>query len=154
MCISNKLILIFIFLSNFTFSISAQSDSINRPKEEIVHAENVSVRWFTLLSEGRDLDSLIQVSEVPFALDGKKILYTKEELKSFYNQVIVSKGSRNFSDIEAKVYSSKQEIIEDCIPINVIILKITVFKGNPSGESVLVSVRIVGDDFKVVGFKD
>ncbi|CAM4126401.1 hypothetical protein FLJU110815_18240 [Flavobacterium jumunjinense] len=56
--------------------------------------------------------------------------------------------------ISSEVFYSKYEIIEKCIPINVLIIKITSLEGDLKDEVVIVSVEISGNDLKINGFSD
>ena len=104
--------------------------------------------------KGENIDSLIAISKIPFALDRIKILNSKEELKAFYNKVIENKHKRIMPKISSEIVYSKYEIIEKCIPINVLIIKITPLEGDSKGEGGLVSVEISGNDMKIIGFSD
>ena len=147
-----RILLIFILL--FTFNVKAQNDSIPQTPEQQKKAINLAVKWTTLLTEGKHVDSLMNISTVPFALDRKKFLNSNDELKSFYLEVINLKGERELPKTTAEVYASKYEIIEKCIPINVLIIKIELIIDDSKSHTILVSVVISGNEMKVIGFSD
>ncbi|AUC74955.1 hypothetical protein [Olleya sp. Bg11-27] len=150
----NKIILTSILLFTFICKSSAQNDSIPQTIEQQKTAKNIAEKWATLLIKGENIDSLIAISKIPFALDRKKILNSKDELKAFYNKVIDNKGKRIMPKFSSEIVYSKYEIIEKCIPINVLIIKITPLEGHLKGEGGLVSVEISGNDMKIIGFSD
>ena len=150
----NKIILTSILLFTFICKLSTQNDSIPQTIEQQKTAKNIAEKWATLLIKGENIDSLIAISKTPFALDRIKILNSKEELKAFYNKVIENKHKRIMPKISSEIVYSKYEIIEKCIPINVLIIKITPLEGDSKGEGSLVSVEISGNDMKIIGFSD
>ena len=150
----NKTILTSILLITFICNLSAQNDSIPQTIEQQKRAKNIAEKWTTLLTKGENIDSLINISKIPFALDRKRILNSKDELKVFYNKVIENKGRRIMPKISSEVFYSKYEIIENCIPINVLVIKITFLEENLKSEGVFVSVEISGNDVKIIGFSD
>lgn len=150
----NKIILLSILLTTFFSNLNAQSDSITQTINQQEIALNIAQKWVTLLTEGENTDSLMVLSKVPFALDRKIILNSEDELKAFYNKIIEKKGKRVMPKISSEVFHSKYEIIEKCIPINVLIIKITLLDGDLKDEAILVSVEISGDNMKIVGFSD
>jgi len=149
-----RIILSFTFLVVITFNLKAQSDTIPQTPEQQKEALNLAVKWTKLLTEGKHLDSLMNISTIPFAQDRKKILNSNDELKSFYFKVIERKGKRVLPEFTSEVHSSKYEIIEECIPINVLVIKLKLIEGDLEGEVIYVSVQISGSDLKVIGFSD
>ncbi|CAM4126375.1 MULTISPECIES: hypothetical protein [Flavobacterium] len=87
----NKTILTVILLITIICNLNAQNDLIPQTIEQQKKAKNIAEKWFTLLIEGENIDSLITISKIPFALDRKKILNSEDELKAFYNKVIEKK---------------------------------------------------------------
>ena len=150
----NKLISISIFLLVFTYNASAQNDSIPQSIEQQNEAINLATNWGDLMTEGTAIDSLVSISGLPFALDRSEILNSNEELKSFYVKVAnnISEGAPLKSI--AKIYDSKYEIIEDVIPINVLIVQLTMLEGNLKDDAVYITVNISGNDMKIIGFSD
>jgi len=72
----NRIILITLLIVS-TINLKAQNDSIPQTQEQQKEALNLAVNWVTLITEGKYVDSLMNISSVPFALDKKKILNSK-----------------------------------------------------------------------------
>ncbi len=150
----NKIILTSTLLIIFSCNLKAQNNSIPQTIEQQKTAITLAKKWVTLLTEGEHIDSLITISKIPFALDRKKVLNSKDELKIFYNKIIKNEGKRIMPKVSSELFYSKYEIIEKCIPINVLIIKIILLEGDMKDEEILVSIEISGNDVKVIGFSD
>lgn len=130
------------------------SDSIFQSIEQQNQAKQLAELWVMELTKGENIDTLMSISTVPFALDGKKILNTKNELKELYKKVVDKKGKREVPALSSEIYKSKFEIIEKSIPLNVLLVKIEIKDGKNAGEAILVSVQISDDKLKIIGFRD
>jgi len=146
------IVLLYIFISSF--SANAQTDSISQTAAQQEAAKKVAVKWFSLLAQGRNVDSLLRISKTPFALDKVEILNTKDELRAFYNKVIAKKGQRVIPKFTTKIVGSRYEIIETCIPMNNLIIELRMLEGVFKGDRVLICVEISGKELKIIGFAD
>ncbi len=148
----NKAIVIFLII--FTNSLIAQKDTIPQSlklqKQAIALAEN----WVKLVTERTALDSLMNISSLPFALDKKKILNTEDQLKSFYLKMFKEKGERKLSKVTSEIHSSKYEIIDNCIPLNILVVRLKLLVDETKKYSVIVGVKISDTNLKVIGFAD
>jgi hypothetical protein len=116
-------------------------------EERQTKAKAAAAAWCDALLKGEG-DKVTALSATPFSWDGKDVLETPEELEVEIKKVIKSKGARELKSDGATVASDKRETVDDCVPNDRIVVKLTV-----KDESVLVCVR-PGTEFKVVGFKD
>ena len=111
------------------------------------NAKSVAKEWFKALMSG-DVPTTMALSELPFALDRKRIIRNSQELKDVYEQVASKKGKRDLKPTKVTVFTSKSEIIQGCIPVDALVVHILI-----EDEGVAVSVR-PGDAYRVVGFSD
>jgi len=140
----------FISLSAFSQNIESVALSENQEKEalEVVDA------WIVELLQAENVDKLIQLSDIPFALTNKKILTSKEELKKIYLQVFNNKGKQDIPEYESKIIEHKFEILDECIPLNFLKVRV-VFKDRDTSEnSKIICLSQKEDGFKVVGIKE
>ena len=110
-------------------------------------AKQVAATWFESLMCG-DTAVTTALSDVPFALDRKRVIESLSELEKIYEQVVSGKGIRYMRVTDIKIHEDKAEILDDTFPFDRIIVHMKV--GN---EHVAVCVK-PGDAFRVVGFSD
>lgn len=136
-----------------TLNCFSQNDTLNLTKVQIEKSTKVVNYWIEELFKGEDIEGLLKVSEVPFALDRKRVLKSTEELKAIYNKIIESKGKRKVPNYTTEIFEYKEEIIDNCIAISVIKAKVITTRNNER-EGILVSVLYKNDEYKIIGFSD
>jgi hypothetical protein len=144
-----------IFLSLvFLYSISGfAQEKPSLSAEQKTNISKIAKTWFDELAKAENLEKIIEISDVPFALDRKNVLTKTADLKAFYSKVFKNKGKRIFPKIRIKILDYKSEILEDYIPISV--AKVAVFVGEDEhSEGVILCVSIRNDTYKVIGFSD
>ena len=112
-------------------------------------ATQVAAAWFDALLGG-DVAVAGALSEVPFALDRKQVIETSAELDKIYRAILAKKGKRTIKPDAVRVAAEKKEIVDGCVPVDVLIVEITIAGDD---ERIRVAVR-PGDTYKVVGFSD
>lgn len=110
-------------------------------------ARAAATEWLEALTKA-DVPRALAASDVPFALDGKKILETVEELEAVYKKIAEDKGARDMKPTSVEVVEDVQEVVKNCAPQDVIIVRVKI-----EGEEILICVR-PGKDYKVTGFRD
>ena len=119
--------------------------------EATAAAKEVAVTWFKKLSAA-DWKGALEVSDVPFLRDGKKVLKTREELESFHRGVADDKGKRDVEPDKVELGDEKaQETFDE--PEMPDRDERVVFNIFIEGERIAVCVR-KGEEPKVVGFRD
>ena len=133
---------------------NAQIDSIPQSIAQQEKAIGLVTNWINLITVGEDIDSLMEMTALPFALDRRELLNSEEELKSFYAKVTEKIGKQTPPKVASRIFNSKYEIIEKSIPLNILIIEITVLDGDLKDDIVFLTVNISGDEMKIVGFTD
>ncbi|WP_299781205.1 hypothetical protein [uncultured Formosa sp.] len=153
-----KPFLIFTFLIASTFNLSAQNNSIPQTIAQQKAAKNIAMEWIKLFYEVDNTDALLNISKIPFAVSNEQILNSESELKTLYKKIINGKSEITASKISSEVYSSRYEIIDKCIPINVLIIMVTLVETDSDNEtfsrSIGVSVELSGNNVKIIGLTD
>lgn len=147
-----KLIFLLIFASSTC--IYAQKDSSpTLTEQQQKNVIEVVDCWASEMFKAENIDKLMELSDVPFAYDRKKIIYNKEELRKHYLDIFDNKGKRTIPQYETEITAYKSEIIDRCIPLNFVKVMLTVKEGNyTDGAEICVSIR--ENEYKVVGFSD
>ncbi|WP_159023121.1 hypothetical protein [Formosa sp. L2A11] len=149
---------IFTFLIASTFNLSAQNDSIPQTLAQQKAAKNIAIECIKLFYKADNTDALLNISKIPFALSNEQILNSEAELKTFYKKIINGKSEITASKISSEVYSSRYEIIDKCIPLNVLIITVTLEETDLDNEtfsrSLGVSVELSGNNVKIIGLTD
>lgn len=146
--------LLLTFLITFSFILGVNGQRSEQTIAQQAGAIELAREWFNLLHEAENMDALVSMSTYPFALDGKDILNSTQELEDFYQEVFKSKGHRSVPEISIEVLSSHYDIIQECIPLNAVIIKITLRSGDLKDDAILVSVAVIGESLKITGFTD
>ena len=136
----------------FNNTMKAQNDSIPLEKEIQKNAIELAEFWVSQLISAENIDTLVSISQTPFAQDRKKILTSNDQLREFYQMVFDKKGKRDIDSISSKVVKFVQSIEDKVIPITALLIEVRVtIKGRESG--ILVSVQIT-ESQKIIGFSD
>lgn len=150
-----KLILstVLFFLSISIFSQDYKSYSLSEEQTEQV-LETVNA-WVDELFEAKDIDRLIQLSDIPFALDREKVLSDKNELREVYLKIFDNKGKRDVPKFDSEILEHKFEIFEECIPLNFVKVLVSIKdEDNDRKKAILICVSIKGEEYRIVGFSD
>lgn len=138
-----------------SITLKAQHDSIPFPIEQQKEALAVAEKWTTLLNEGENLEELMSISAVPFAVDRSKILTTDEELQKLYQKIFEKKGKFDGYVFSYKIAGYKNEILDNGFPIVGIQVWATIEEGERLvGDSALITLSISNNELKVIGFSD
>jgi hypothetical protein len=137
----------------YSLTMSAQEIPAEISAEQSQKAVDVAVKWTQMLTQGKDLEAVLNITAVPFAKDGKDILLTRREVKDFYLEVVKDKGQREAPKLTGSIFSYRNEILDECIPMVYAIVAVD-FEYDGDKERVLVSVLMAGEDYKVTGFRD
>jgi hypothetical protein len=149
-----KAILLFTAALLCTFSMRAQDDLIpNLTEKQKADAVAVALNWTRKLTEGKDINGVIALSSLPFVKDGNLILTTPQQLKDFYSEVVKDKGQRPGATFSAAFDSYRYEILDKCIPVDFIVVKIQA-EIDTRKDEILISVANINGTYKVSGFKD
>lgn len=142
-------------LSLVPFVAFGQEESLDkltdRQKNNII--EVVST-WISEMFKAESVDVLMRISEVPFALDRVKVLTNTDELKEVYLSIFENKGQREKPKYQVQLLSYKSEILESCIPVNVVKVRVWLYDEEGDEEGVLVAVLLKQDEYKIAGFSD
>jgi len=150
-----KITLTFVLLFTLILSVHAQNDSIPQTIEQQKAAMKVATEWSSMLYNSDSIESLLKISKIPFALDNKKIIDSKDELKEIYMSILEDKARVKLTNIDSEIYGYKYEIIDEFIPINVLHVMLTITENDKErSDQIVLSVEISGDDFKVIGLRD
>ncbi|KFF06609.1 hypothetical protein [Flavobacterium reichenbachii] len=144
-----------IFLSLvFLYSISGfTQEKLSLSAEQKTNISKIAKTWVEELAKAENLDKITEISDVPFALDRKKVLTKTADLKAFYSSVFKNKGKRNFPKLRIQILDYKAEILEQYIPISV--AKVAVYIGEDEhSDAVVLCILIKNDTYKVIGFSD
>ena len=140
-----------LFLIFPMFCFSQEIEPITLSETDSKKATEVVKIWIDELFKAESVDKLFQISDLPFVLDGVKILNTEEELRKMYESIFSNKGKRKIPKYEIVFLEHKTEIIDKYLPLNII--KTAVLVGEDR-ESIIIGIAIKGEKYKVVGFKD
>lgn len=135
------------------FYCFSQNDTLNLTKTQIEKSTKVVNCWIEELFKAENIEELMKISDLPFALDRKKVVKNKEELKEIYNKIFENKGKRKIPDYTTEIFEYKDEIIDNCIPISVIKAKVIIKEKNEQ-EGILVCILFKNDEYKIIGFSD
>lgn len=150
-----KLILstVLFFLSISIFSQDDKPYSLSEEQTEQV-LETVNA-WLDEMFEAQDVNRLMELSDVPFALDREKVLNGKNELREVYLKIFENKGKRDIPKFDSEILEHKFEIVEDCIPMNFIKVLISIKdEDNDRIKAILICVSVKDEEYKIVGFSD
>lgn len=118
-----------------------------------IKAENIAEKWFTELFKANDIEKLMEISDVPFAFDRKKIITSTEDLKKAFQEVFDDGKLGKVPVHKIKYIDCKSETIEECIPINIV--RFLVLLGeNDNDKGILIALSLRDNNFKVVGLSD
>ncbi len=152
-CMQKNILMCLLLGMSLTYSM-AQNDTIPQTIAQQNEAKKVAGEWFSQLIAGKNIDAVMAVSALPFAMDGKILLNTKKELRDFYRKIIEDKGARKIPEFITEIHGFKHEILDKYIPVNVLVVKIKITDKNRSKGDVLVSVGISDTKIRVIGFSD
>lgn len=137
-----------------TFFIYSQADTISALSEEQKNKSiEVVENWIKEMFKADDINSLMQISDVPFAFDRKDILTNIDDLRKIYQRIFENKGYREIPNFEVMLLDYKLEIIDNYIPVNSVNARV-IINGDDKYEYILVNVAICNDTYKVIGFYD
>lgn len=139
----------------FSITLKAQHDSIPFPIEQQKEALAVAEKWTTLLNEGENMEELMNISAIPFAVEGSIILTTDEELHKVYQRIFEKKGKFDGYVFSYKIAGYKNEILDGGFPLVGIQVWATIEEGERLvGDGALITLSISNNELKVVGFAD
>lgn len=142
-------------LTFLSFTLRAQHDSIPFPMEQQKEALAIAEKWTTLLNQGENLEELMSISAIPFAVDRHKILTTEEDLQKLYQKIFEKKGKLDGYIFSYKIAGYKNEILYNGFPIVGIQVWATIEEGEHLvGDSALITLSISNNELKVIGFAD
>lgn len=146
------ILLIHIFLlPTFIFAQDDEYSTLSKEQEERVI--EVAGIWIEEIFKAEDVDKIMQVSDIPFSVERRKIVNSRAELRMLYLGVFEEKGKRSVPKFEKEILEHVYKIENTCYPLNFVNVKIFVRKGEYKGEAI-VCVAIKDDEYKVVGFSD
>jgi hypothetical protein len=145
---------IFICLLFFPIFIFSQKNSMELTVFQKEKIKNLVNTWLTTLIEAKSIDSLMEISTIPFVFDSKKIVTNSDDLKEKYKKVFIHRLERpEIPKYEIKSIEYKSEVIENCIPISFAKVLLLIGEGEKQ-EDMIVSVLITDNDVKIAGFND
>lgn len=144
---------LFIVLSSCIYTF-AQDKTSAISEDEKQEAVTVAENWFKALVLAQSVDSVLNLSDIPFAVDDKMVINSEKELEELFVGIFTDKGARKIPQFTANFERQVSKIIEDCIPVDVVIVKISLLSGRFQGDAVLISLSRRDNQFKVVGFRD
>ena len=140
-----------LFLPIISFSQNKSIELTVLQKEKITNLVN---SWINNIIEAKSIDTLMEISTIPFVFDSKKIITNSDELKQKYQKVFIHRLERpEKPKYEVKSIEYKNEVLENCIPISFAKFFLIIGEGE-NQEDMIVSVSISENDFRISGFKD
>jgi hypothetical protein len=121
-------------------SVAIAAEEKPDPRKEIAG------KYFAALFSG-DAEKASALCAVPFSMDRKKVLETKEEVDAMHKDVATKKGKRELPAYTIEKTDAAPKLDEKVFP------KYVAYRVTVGGEHVDVYVT-QGDDSKVIGFSD
>lgn len=151
--------LILILCINFSFGQSSldkiDTSSSSLDLIQATKAKALVVDFATLLYQGQDINKLLNKCSLPFAIDGEKIISSKEELKKTFSDIINLTGKgRKITIDSVYILGSRKEILNDVIPIHVyfVVLVLKIKDGKDEFEKSGGFAVQITDSPKIIGF--
>ena len=138
----------FLILQTQTFGQNSPTSDLGK------EAVQLASYWFESISKAESIEKIMDISNVPFALDDKKLLNTYKELWDIYEEVFSSKGPREIPKYKASIYKTYNEIYENLIPLQYYIIQIDIKEGSYTDDVVMITVAVQNKELKVVGMTD
>ena len=149
-----KKLTILLFTLLLPACLLAQTDEPQLTKKEEAAVLAAANGWFETAMKGKDLNRLMQLSDVPFAFDGEVISSTSS-LKKAFQEIFKDKGQREVPPYTSLVDKTMFSILSPCIPINVTIVKVQLLDDDGGVlEEVLFCVQLKNDTYKVTGLSE
>jgi hypothetical protein len=149
-----------------TFAIQVQSEETASPHGADVKgfmAGSAAVDAFVKAMRAEDLDGLMETVDVPWFLDGKKIVESKDELRAFFRKPLEEK---DFSEMEAEIVKVQTfgslkdkasgqtgELLKRIARDDDLFFQLKIKMGERS-DGVYLLVRVDGGKGKVIGLRD
>lgn len=137
---------------NFPDTTGKSTDPIRAEK-----AKSVVLKYIHLIAKGENIDSIMNMCSVPFALDRKEIISERAALKQKYVEMIADKGkNRVFSVDTIFIRTTRKEILDNIIPLDVYYVVVKIKLPNETKEDthgILLAVQM-SDNPKIIGFSD
>ena len=100
-------------LATGTIGLEAEQDDVESPRS--AKAQQIARAWFDSLMRG-DTAVTTSLSDVPFAVDRKRVIESLRELERLYEEMVSKKGKRDMKVTEIKSVNDKNEISDNAFP--------------------------------------
>ena len=148
-----KLILLFNLFIISALALAQEDEYPTLTQKQETQAIGVANLWLEEIFKAEDVEKLMKISDVPFAVGQDEVLTHRTDLEKFYKEVFADKGKRPVPQLDPQVSEYRSEILEECIPLNFVKVEIVVGEEDDR-DVVIVCVALKDDEYKVVGFND
>jgi hypothetical protein len=138
-----------------SFTIDTTQSSIDPAKAD--KAKLSVTNFVNNLFSKNDIAVLVDNCLVPFAMDGKKIISTKTELRDIFKKIKTQSGTSQTLQIDTTyVIGTLKKIINGVIPIDIyfVIVVINSKKDDATIKKSAVFAVQITDETKLIGFND